>query len=373
LVLLTTVSVGSWLTAETVLTLYLRRTPSAPFHLKPPDSQWVFRPRPDIQPGLSAEGRFTTNSMGLRGPELPPREAAYRILCLGGSTTECLYLDDTKTWTHLLLERLNQDSSRRPVWVGGAGRAGYQTIEHLLFLEQSPLASQVDCVVVLAGINDLLGVLQNPPGFDRWLHVEAEAREKQLRPLWGRSPLLTHVRKTYHNWTAAGRTGPALVDDLEGLVNSERRRQRREGGICDELPDLEPGLRQFSYRLRRIVSLCRANAVRPVFLTQPVLWDKDLSARARSLLWLGWRQPKDGLPNRDFLTVEKLRNGMDQYNETLRRLCKELRVECVDLTPMNGQEAFFWDDAHYTDAGAQEIARRVADWFLQHPREASLP
>ena len=65
------------------------------------------------------------------------------------------------------------------------------------------------------------------------------------------------------------------------------------------------------------------------------------------------------------LIVEKLREGIDRYNETLHRVCDELSVDCVDLTSMSGREECFFDDAHFTESGAAELARRVAQAFLE--------
>ena len=42
----------------------------------------------------------TKNSLGFRGPD-PPKDLSTRlsVLTIGGSTTECLFLSDGKTWT----------------------------------------------------------------------------------------------------------------------------------------------------------------------------------------------------------------------------------------------------------------------------------
>ena len=44
--------------------------------------------------------RHTKNALGFRGPD-PPRDFASRltVLTVGGSTTECLFLSDGRTWT----------------------------------------------------------------------------------------------------------------------------------------------------------------------------------------------------------------------------------------------------------------------------------
>ena len=50
--------------------------------------------------------RVTKNSLGFRGPE-PPRAWSrwLTMLVIGGSTTECLFLSDGKTWTDELARR----------------------------------------------------------------------------------------------------------------------------------------------------------------------------------------------------------------------------------------------------------------------------
>jgi len=49
----------------------------------------------------------TKNSLGFRGPD-PPTDFAEQltVLTIGGSTTECLFLSDGKTWTDAMARRL---------------------------------------------------------------------------------------------------------------------------------------------------------------------------------------------------------------------------------------------------------------------------
>ncbi len=96
--------------------------------------------------------RFSTNSLGIRGPEFSDADS-YRILCVGASATECLYLDDGKTWPAVLMLILGDGDPR--IWVGNVGCSGTTAPQHALLLEQLPEAKMVDCWVVLCGINDL--------------------------------------------------------------------------------------------------------------------------------------------------------------------------------------------------------------------------
>ena len=121
---------------------HLPRTPNLEVQLYPEQAELF---------GIRGETRHTTSSIGLRGPE-PKTTDRLHILCVGGSTTACEYLDDQETWPQLLAAQFPET----PTWVGNAGLSGHRAIDHVTLLsklldEQKPL----DVVILLAGINDL--------------------------------------------------------------------------------------------------------------------------------------------------------------------------------------------------------------------------
>ena len=83
----------------------------------------------------------TKNSLGFRGAP-PPRDFPdyLTIITIGGSTTECFYLSDGRTWPDLLGQNLSREFNR--VWVNNAGLDGATTYRHLILME--------DYVVTLA-------------------------------------------------------------------------------------------------------------------------------------------------------------------------------------------------------------------------------
>ena len=180
-------AVVAWIAAEVIVAGYLYYgsgvnpfTSAPPFHTRPAGRHVTFLPAKESFPGIVGVSRYTTNSQGLRGPEFPPRDAAYRILTIGGSTTECIYLDDTETWQHLLMQRLNQQGHRQPVWIGSAGISGFPTLNHLRFVTESPLMQQVDALIFLIGANDfnqfLRGNLRD--------NVFHRTEETKIQPIW---------------------------------------------------------------------------------------------------------------------------------------------------------------------------------------------
>ena len=131
--------VGILLLCEAVLQILLPSSYSNGYYIWPPHLRKVFRPYQDVMPGISGESEFIVNSHGVRGDELTPQHT-YRILAIGGSTTECKYLDQSETWAYLLQETINENTNHS-VWVGNAGMSGTTTRHHLTVLQFYPLGN----------------------------------------------------------------------------------------------------------------------------------------------------------------------------------------------------------------------------------------
>ena len=104
----------------------------------------------DVMPGFQGMQHITTDDKGFR-TTLPidyehKPTATFRVLAIGGSTTEQIYLDDRKTWTHLLQEGLGESLKKR-VEVINTGVSGLRAVHHLATLQQS-LRYQPDLVVI---------------------------------------------------------------------------------------------------------------------------------------------------------------------------------------------------------------------------------
>lgn len=346
----------AWPGAEAIASIYLLHYPVQTLphvHRRLPGRQWLFRIDSVLMPGISADSRYTTNSRGIRGPEFPPRDAAYRILGIGGSTTESTHLDDDETWLHLVMEKLNHGDRAKDVWVGNIGISGWPTVNHLQFVERSPLMRQIDCLLVLVGANDLNQFLRGNLVNGKFLGNESVAR---AQPIWRRSSILMLIRERWYR-----RLESPVAEGAAGENYRRRRLERQQSPIRDMLPDLKQALRGYKGRLQWIVEHSRRKGVQVVFITQPTMWDKNLSADARALLWLG--DTKDGR----FISVEAGREGIDKYNETLLATCEEMGVPCIDTRSMHGQEQYYYDDFHFTEAGARELARLVANGLEQVP------
>ncbi len=315
---------------------------SEPFHCRRPGLTFIYHPQPGIMRDVGPEAHVALNAWGVRGDDPPPRAAASRILCLGGSSTACTYLDDTRAWPHLLQTELAAADASGRIWVGNAGLPGFRTAEHRQFVEQSSIVPQVDCLVIQTGINDFMACLAGP---------------RPSPPLWSNSRVW-QLARTLSRRIASD---DVVVEDSAGTVYVRRRAIRARAKIDDDAPALDACLDDFAQNLRAIIDECRRRQLRLVFTTQSVLWRADLDAPNKDLLWFG--ELSDGR----FLSVEQLRAGMDRYNDTLRGVCHEQGAELIDLSNLNGDPTVFYDDCHFTETGAARVARLVAEWFENHP------
>ncbi len=121
-----------------------------------PDLFWRYRPHRDLQWKTI---RVRTNAFGLRdrerSREKPP--GVFRILSLGESTTFGDRIEAAQTYSQILEDILNADTSvQRPVEVWNCGICSYTSYQSLRWLEREGLAFQPDLVIFYHEINDFL-------------------------------------------------------------------------------------------------------------------------------------------------------------------------------------------------------------------------
>jgi lysophospholipase L1-like esterase len=361
--------------AEFVLRL---ATPSGFFIWKPHVSR-TLHAAPGVMPGVSGASRFMTNSQGLRADE-PTDQAAYRILTLGGSTTECLYLDQTETWPQLMQDALNAAGKGLQTWVGNAGMSGRNSRHHVMAMRHLPLQEmKVDAVVLLAGINDLSIRMSQADAYDPLALQKPEvesrlvqetflglARGDEREPWLKRTVLWQLLRGLRARFTAAPATR-GVQDDAGAIYNVWRKHRREAGQVIPALPDLAGALDEYSRNLKEVAALARAKSVRLVLLTQPTMWRPGLPAELDALLWFGGVGDFQSVAGQPYYAVDALAEGIQRYNEVVLQTCASERVECIDLSSLPKDTSVFYDDVHFNEAGARTVAAIVAAHFQARP------
>ncbi len=343
--------------------------------LWPPGQEALLEPDPVLVPGIYGPGTFTGNDVGLRGPNYPTSDSVFKIIAVGGSTTESLYLDDTEEWTHVLMDRLNLNQDNVEVWAANAGQSGRNTIDHLELLRTLPVLSEADLLVFLVGLNDLQPSLSmegastqellelNSSEFIRQV-LNGGKRQRPSRPYFKRSELFNVLKRSSAN----------IIDDIAppsvltrfgvgpGSYFKVKRRQRASADVVP-LPDLNTGLGEYRERLILLANECGLRELRCLFLTQPSMWRSDLPDYEKSLLWFGWVQGVD--EPLGYLSVSDLAIAMDSYNQTLLDMCSEEGLECYDLAADVPKDVTsFYDDVHFNENGSRIVADSLSNYLL---------
>jgi lysophospholipase L1-like esterase len=293
---------------------------------------------------LDAHVLHTKNSLGFRGPEPPDDFPGWlTLVAVGGSTTECFYLSDGRSWPERLAARLRPEL--RKVWVNNAGLDGHSTFGHLLLTRQALVPLRPKVSLYLVGLNDMF--TDAPREFDR---VEQNP--------WAEIANHSELAATLLNLYRWKRT--RNIEDLGAMPKPLALRDRPlhpvPPAVAERLrKEQDPRLAAFRDRLERLIALNREHGIEPVLITQPSL--------------LGDVDPRTGIDTRPMEVElwEKLDGALawrllERYNDVTRQVGRERGVLTVDLArSLPKDSTFFYDFFHMTNEGADRVGAILHD------------
>jgi lysophospholipase L1-like esterase len=340
----------------------------------PPHLNQVLHPLSAILPGVQGESRFITNSRGVRDDELTA-QYTYKVLAVGGSTTECLYLDQEEAWPYLVQKTLNERQHDAKVWVGNVGKSGLSTRDHVVELRYLlKQYAEIDALILLVGVNDLAFRLGQDSDYDpHFLDRPGAERRILFRTFSNARELEEPAYKRTSLWRLFSTLKPAPgpprnFQDPEGRMYVRWREHRQNAAaIRQALPDLTSALQEYSQNINTIIDLAQSRSIRLIFVTQPVLWNANLPKDLNDLLWLGGVGDFQAEGGKQYYSAEALSRAMGTYNSTLIETCRQRHVECFDLAPLLPKDTtIFYDDAHFNENGARSVAAALAMYLLEH-------
>jgi lysophospholipase L1-like esterase len=342
----------------------------------PPNLRKVFRPDPRFVPGVAGPAHYSINAQGIRGEEFSPNQKL-RVLAIGGSTTECFYQDQERTWSELLGRRLGRTWPDLNVWVGNLGKSGFNSRHHVVQMRyEVPQLPHLDTIIFLVGCNDLTMRLIQGDAYDPAHLTTSYGERHQIRRTFWFYPLglgfLTDRKDTAWwrliNAGTSAKNSFLVLDDYGQSIGSLRERRLNAAQVLDRLPDLRPSLDEYARNLNEIIELGKKLPVRMVFMTQPFLWRADLTDAEKALLWSGGTGDLESGERGTYYSVAVLQEGMERYNRKLMEVCAQRGMECIDLAAMIPKDTrHFFDDVHFTDFGSRAVADFVAAYFEQTP------
>jgi lysophospholipase L1-like esterase len=293
---------------------------------------------------------------------------------MGGSTTLCAVLDDSQTWPALVQNRLQRTAQGQSIWIGNIGKNGLATRNHVLQLRYLLPQHSVDAVLLLVGINDLmLGLAESDDDVSQIVQRDKN-RPQLMHQTFDVVPdsLIQPFYKRFVIWKLARQTKSYLKnhfdrsDEFAGLkIWRDYRRNGREVAMG---PDLTAALEEYARNLTEIITLAKQQNIRLIMMTQPTLWHENMSPEEQEALFLGFVGDPRRLADHPHYSTEVLAQGMESYNQMLLQLCREYKVEYIDLAalvPRNLQ--VMYDECHFTVLGAQLVAGIIVDYLRASP------
>lgn len=317
-------------------------------------------------PGLSGQAyTYSVNALGLRGPEVDLDDRDLKILCVGGSTTECVIVPDEKTWPWRLQDKLAERLDQK-VFVGNAGISGQHTLHHAYQIANYAHVPEFDWVIVMCGMNDM-GLVKNagivPTDADT-IAGEALTPVLKYRFYYRHAGL---VRLTQRVLALAGRGRTVVQDGMADWLRVERAKREKAletGNVVDEVADadLATWCEEYRANLQAVIHACRERRVKLLMVTQATLYRKDLPPDLQKLLF-------SVNPDGSASSLAYLEKVIRAYNRTMVQLCREEAIPCLDLDARLPKDTtVFFDDCHFNVTGCEKVADILADFFTSKAR-----
>ncbi len=286
------------------------------------------------------------NCIGFRGAD-PPKDFADRltIIAVGGSTTECLALNENKSWPCQLLKRLQGPFPK--VWLDNAGLGGHSTFGHIVLMRDCIIHLKPKVVLFLVGINDV--------GRSDLMEKEhfrnvGKNLEKLLVAGAAHSEAASALLNLYRFYFPAS-IPLREVGELDfRTIGTKKISSKEEAAILAK--DRENYLPYYRQRLETLVKLGLEHHIDPVLVTQPVVYGTGVD-------------DVTGVNLKD-IDVYNFTNGrtgwkeLELYNEVTRQVGEEHGLLVIDLArELPKSSRYYYDLVHYDNEGADKVAEII--------------
>ena len=291
--------------------------------------------------------------MGRWGESFPLEKGknVYRVLCLGGSTTENgdVYKQAGLHYPLVLQRLLQKKYPGREIQVLNLGKSAYSTAHSLILLELNALDWQPDLIIISHNINDLTAAYF--PGFvpdysnkygSKYYTLSARLLEE-----YNTLNLLMQHFQLY--WILKGRVQARLDQD-----RTEQAQFKRRSYGMDPPPD---AARTFARNLESMVLLARLRGVDVILGTQPLEPSEEYFRRH-----MGHKPYNDRVL---YPLQKEFGSHHGAYNRIAAKVAAATGAFLVDNDRLfGGDRKYFVDLVHYTRSGVERLAGDYYDCIV---------
>jgi hypothetical protein len=295
------------------------------------------------QKHLDQTVKLRTNEEGYILPGIDYTEPDLKIVFLGGSTTECMAVDENKRFPYQTGKKLEK-SLGLEINTYNTGVSGNNLMHSLNILNNKILKLNPDYLVVMHNINDL-SILMHSKTY--WNDLESRSlvvhNTDQLFNYYVRYPKNWFVR-TFFPYTSLV-LFPTMFEGDDPVENEFNENNYKDLKLTDsDFGEIE---NQYKNAVKTLLLTCKAWNIQPIFMLQPSCFDNFTD-------------------HYKHMEEVNLYQYHSKLNQSAREVCSELSIEVIDLDSiMTDNNQLFYDIIHYNEKGcnliSDIISKRITD------------
>lgn len=263
------------------------------------------------------------------------------IVFLGGSTTECLSVDEENRFPYLA-GRLIEKNTKLKVNSYNSGVFGNNSLHSIDILLNKVIPLDPDIVIMMHNMNDLSTLIHEGTYWNKNIY---------------RSPIF-ELRLTDY----LRKIKDSTIPNLYYLLNQTFSLNVTSRVEADEFMysrgkkldiNKEYLLGQFKMNLRVFINICKARNITPVLMTQQNWLENNPNKTLQSLLK---RLEGQGV------TFVEFKDIYDSFNQAIREVGTRNNILVIDLdAKVPKDERYMYDCAHLTDNGSRLVAEIISE------------
>lgn len=283
----------------------------------------------------------------------------HKIVFIGGSTTECMYVTENNRFPYLT-GQIIEEKTNQQINSYNAGVSGNSSIHSLDILLNKIIPKKPDIVVIMHAMNDY-AIL----AYDHSYWPVGTPRSELITindyfPKMPKETFLWHFKSLFRI------IYPNIYQRIhllkENIIHPQDQQQTKP---WDEWAgrrhmikerDFDSMQREFNWALQMLVTACKTYDIIPVLMTQANRLkenpDEVILKSMEPMLSAG-------------ITYETFKEEYDRFNEIVREIAKTNEIPLIDLAKLIPQEnKYLYDTFHYNDNGSKFVANIIAEELI---------
>lgn len=271
------------------------------------------------------------------------------IIFFGGSTTECLYVEENQRFPILINELMSHKNTGKPVISLNGGKSGNHSLHSTLNLLAKGIKHRPKYVVLMHNINDLVALLLTGSYWN-----SAESRSVILKIPEGLSPLRSFFSSIKNLWC------PNIYLALFNEIKKHQPIPDEWKKFRDSIPNLKwiQVEKSFAQSVKSFIQTAKINEIEVILMTQFNRFNPNDEFIKEIFL-------KD--KGKNFIDFETFCNHYQRFNEKIREIAVEEEVLLIDLdkaVPKDSMHLF--DYVHLNTYGSVQVAKIIANNFIEN-------